>query len=105
MVKAVEANTSGVVTVIYDAEESDGVRSSFLHRQGVLTPYQSPEQEEVSARDRGLDERACEKPSHVGVDYLAPSSSPCTISWADVCGTAMEPRQTLSQMRSGGGRA
>ena len=97
--KPFEARTSLVVTVVYDAEETDCVRPIFLHRQGILTPSRSPEREEVPARDRDPEERACEKTSHVGVSCLAPSISPCTISLADVCGTSMKPRHTLSQTR------
>jgi hypothetical protein len=99
MLEAFEANTSLVVTVVYDAEESDCVRPRFLHRQGLLTPSRSSEREEIPARYWDLNERACEKTAHLGVSCLAPSISPCTISLADVCGPSMKPRHTLSQTR------
>ncbi|MDP9144065.1 MAG: hypothetical protein M3N43_05125 [Actinomycetota bacterium] len=52
--KAFEANTSLVVKVIDDTEENDSARPIFLHLQGLLTPYRSPEREQIPARDRDL---------------------------------------------------
>jgi hypothetical protein len=105
MVKAFEANTSLVVTVVYNAEESDGVWPSVLHRQGLLTPSRSPEREEVPARDRDRESVRVRRPhtwtSAVWrhLSHHAPSRGLTFVA------SPTEPRQTLSHMRSGGGRA